>query len=59
MSEWKTRIHQFLPDGIPDLLGAEACLCGLPKSNRLHKVKPTDDAVKDAEARRIGERENQ
>ena len=59
MTEWKSYTHVYQPDGITDLLGAEACVCGLPKSNRLHKVKPTDADVKEAESRRLGEKDNE
>lgn len=56
MSEWKQRPHLYVGDGVTDLLGAEACMCGLPKANRLHRLPITDAAVKEAEARRLGER---
>lgn len=56
MSEWKRYVHVYQPDGVPDLMGQQACVCGLPKSNRLHKLPPTDPAVAEAEARRTGER---
>lgn len=59
MNEWQKRPHYFQPDGIENLFGDQACTCGLPKTNRLHKIKPTDADVKEAESRRLGEKDNE
>lgn len=59
MTEWKLRPHMYVGDGVTDLLGAEACQCGLPKANRLHKLPKTDAAVREQEARRLGEKDNE
>lgn len=54
----KTTPHAYAGDGIPDHKGHDRCaLCGLPKERSVHELPPTEDDVRDAEARRVGETE--
>ena len=56
----KVRTHLYARDeALPaGLDGLGTCLCGLPERNARHQLPATSPAVKAAEARRYGERNN-
>ena len=50
--------HPAQPDGIPRRHGGQTCTqCQLPTQHQIHTMPTTDPAIKAAEERRLGERE--
>jgi hypothetical protein len=50
------QIHAYADDGIRDHRGLSRCgICGLPASNRLHKLPERSAEAREHEARKLGE----
>lgn len=52
----ETHVYQPDPSLRRDYGGSFPCVCGLPRRNQHHEVKPTADDVKANEQRKLGER---